>query len=229
MDFGFGGPEGRPFVLEVQPRRSDDDAAPDPASTPRDLPRARYPAVAANGGVGAQQPVYYPDDPIAPGPGDAGRVQGGGDGRLSDPYDFIENTFFKPGDRGRSARDEHQHHRRSARLELVHQSRRRQAAHGRGGAPGPRHDQRSGAGQVDDRVGEDATASRPGFTIRDSSRRTLVHQVRSASRTRKWPPAPRWSRRSCSGRLAIHVPENHLAVMRPRQPRGRRHARPSAT
>jgi hypothetical protein len=42
-------------------------------------------------------PVYYPDDPIKVDPEtrDASSVRGR---EISDPYDFLENTFFKPGD-----------------------------------------------------------------------------------------------------------------------------------
>src|SRR6476619_6157727 len=55
--------------------------------------------LAATGAVRAQLPVYFPDDPIARDPEtqDASRVAAWA---ISDPYDFIENTFFKPGDRG---------------------------------------------------------------------------------------------------------------------------------
>jgi hypothetical protein len=46
----------------------------------------------------AAAPAYYPDDPLAADPElrDAAAVQERG---LSDPYDFVENTFMKPGDR----------------------------------------------------------------------------------------------------------------------------------
>ncbi|MEP7115940.1 MAG: hypothetical protein ABI880_00045 [Acidobacteriota bacterium] len=46
----------------------------------------------------AARPVYYPDDPLAVDPEtrDATKVR---ERELSDPYDFLENTFFKPGNR----------------------------------------------------------------------------------------------------------------------------------
>ena len=45
----------------------------------------------------AAAPVYYPDDPLAADPDtrDAAAVR---ERDISDPYDFLENTFFKPGD-----------------------------------------------------------------------------------------------------------------------------------
>ena len=45
----------------------------------------------------AASPAYYPDDPLAADPElrDAAKV---GEREISDPYDFLENTFFKPGD-----------------------------------------------------------------------------------------------------------------------------------
>jgi hypothetical protein len=49
-------------------------------------------------GAGAQLPVYFPDDPIAADPErqDATKVASWD---ISDPYDFVQNTFFRPGDR----------------------------------------------------------------------------------------------------------------------------------
>ena len=43
-------------------------------------------------------PTYYPDDPLPVDPEtrDARQVH---EREISDPYDFVENTFLKPGDR----------------------------------------------------------------------------------------------------------------------------------
>ena len=62
------------------------------------LPAAFLVVAAALASANAAQPVYFPDDPIAidPETQDAGNVR---EWALSDPYDFVENTFFKPGDR----------------------------------------------------------------------------------------------------------------------------------
>jgi hypothetical protein len=53
---------------------------------------------AAAGAVRSATPTYFPDDPIAVDleSGDASSVQ---ERDLSDPYDFVENTFLKRGDR----------------------------------------------------------------------------------------------------------------------------------
>jgi hypothetical protein len=50
-------------------------------------------------GTAAQSRVYYPDDPIVTDPEtqDASKVASW---EISDPYDFVQNTFFKPGERG---------------------------------------------------------------------------------------------------------------------------------
>ena len=54
-------------------------------------------AAAVSHGGRAASPAYYPDDPLAADPElrDAAKV---GEREISDPYDFLENTFFKPGD-----------------------------------------------------------------------------------------------------------------------------------
>ena len=43
-------------------------------------------------------PTYYPDDPLAVDP-ETRDAAGVSDREISDPYDFVENTFLKPGDR----------------------------------------------------------------------------------------------------------------------------------
>ena len=55
--------------------------------------------VIGNQGTAAQSRVYFPDDPIATDPEtqDASKVA---PWEISDQYDFVQNTFFKPGERG---------------------------------------------------------------------------------------------------------------------------------
>ncbi len=43
-------------------------------------------------------PIYFPDDPLAVDP-ETRDAAGVGEREISDPYDFVENTFLKPGDR----------------------------------------------------------------------------------------------------------------------------------
>jgi hypothetical protein len=55
-------------------------------------------ALGLQAAAGAQMPTYFPDDPLMVDPEtqDASMAQ---PRDLSDPYDFVENTFLKPGDR----------------------------------------------------------------------------------------------------------------------------------
>ena len=71
--------------------------------------------------VSGQRPKFYSDDPIA-------RVEDTRDASSVQPksvnltYDETLNLFGNPGDpEHEPPRDEHQHHRRGARLELVYQ------------------------------------------------------------------------------------------------------------
>jgi hypothetical protein len=72
---------------------------PRPPSRPRFLLAALLLAITlASHAISAQLPAYFPDDPIATDPEtqDASKVASWA---ISDPYDFVQNTFFKPGDR----------------------------------------------------------------------------------------------------------------------------------
>ncbi len=111
VDVGLGGPEGARLFCEVQPGVLKMHAmVTSPTRRRALLPAAFLVVAAALASANAAQPVYFPDDPIAVDPEtqDAGNVR---EWALSDPYDFVENTFFKPGDRTTAARAEHQHHR----------------------------------------------------------------------------------------------------------------------
>ena len=105
-----------------------------------------------------------------------------------------------------------QHHRRGARLELVHQPR---SARGRSTAERAPSRARPSAARRRARGRSSrarATASPRASPLRDAPARS--GSSRSTRRpTPRWRPAPRWSRPSSSGRSAIHVPENHLAVL----------------
>ena len=63
-----------------------DDTSADHRSSPRAAP-----------GRGSQ-PVFFPDDPIAVDP-ETQDASGLDKRDISDPYDFVENTFLNPGDR----------------------------------------------------------------------------------------------------------------------------------
>ena len=183
IDVGFGGPEGTATVLRSSARRSEDARhghRPDPS--PLRSSRRLLVLGGLGTGAGAGQPVYFPDDPIAldPETQDACKVRELGRSAIRTTSSRTRSSspaIATP----RRAR-ERQHHRRSARLELVHQPRR---PSGRSTADEVRRGPDTTSGPAAGPwtiVSGKSDGVTPGFTIRDTAGDHLVHQVRSASR-----------------------------------------------
>ena len=145
---------------------------------------------------------FYGDDPLAREP----ETQDASGSRRGTSTSFVDLAAEPVRASRRSdaerPRAGHQHDRRSARLELVHQSHRRAAGQRRRGRarPADRRPGRRPARWAVSRAKEAGAA--PGFTMRDSQRRHLVRVVRRRRAIPKRRPARCWSRTRSSGRSA---------------------------
>ena len=155
----------------------------------RAAPAAGCSSVAALGllasAVSTQGPRFYPDDPIArePESQDASKAQ---------PYEHRIDVRddLQPVRHGRlqavgHARAEHQHDRRSARLELVHQPHRHEPGHRRGDSRAARSSARRPIPSHWMLIREKTSGAHPGFTAQGRQGRDLVPRVRSARTSRK--------------------------------------------
>jgi hypothetical protein len=177
--------------------------------------RALFPAAllvaAALASANAAQPVYFPDDPIAidPETQDAGKVR---EWALSDPYDFVENTFFKPGDRTPrralnintidEVPDSSWFTNRAGVKPLTPEEVRRGPDTTSGPAPGK--------WTV---VSGKSDGVTPGFTIRDSANVMWFIKFDPESNPEMATGAEMVATKLFWA-LGFHVPENHLAVLR---------------
>jgi hypothetical protein len=166
--------------------------------------------LAANRGVGAQLPVYFPDDPIARDPEtqDASKVAAWA---ISDPYDFIENTFIKPGDRGP---------RRAMNVNTIDEVPDSSWFTNRAGSrPLTADEVRRGSDTTDGPapgkwtiVSGKTDGVTPGFTIRDTAGITWFIKFDPPSNPEMSTGAEMVATKLFWA-LGYHVPENHLAVM----------------
>ena len=166
---------------------------------------------AALASANAAQPVYFPDDPIAVDPEtqDAGNVR---EWALSDPYDFVENTFFKPGDRTPrralnintidEVPDSSWFTNRAGVKPLTAEEVRRGPDTTSGPAPGK--------WTV---VSGKSDGVTPGFTIRDSANVMWFIKFDPESNPEMATGAEMVATKLFWA-LGFHVPENHLAVLR---------------
>ena len=128
----------------------------------------------------ASGPKFFRDDPIARDPETQDASRRAARSSISQLYDFVENSFLGAGEQADHARGQRQHHRRSARLELVHQPRSGASAMvGRPAASRGPTPARARRGHLDDRLGQDGGRR---ARLHDSRRRrrALLHQVRPA-------------------------------------------------
>ena len=165
-------------------------------------------------------PALLRDDPIArePESQDASKAQ---PYEIESMYEMTHNLFVTPGYKpSGAAREEHQHDRRGAGLELVHEPDRREAGHGRRDRPRPQRRRAAGsvalgAHQREDRRrpsglhGEGRARARPGSSssIRPTSRR--ARPARSAIATKIF-----WA-------LGYNQVESFLTTFDPKQRRDR--------
>jgi len=160
---------------------------------------------------GAQSPAYYPDDPIPVDPEtqDASKVR---PWDISDPYDFVENTFFRVGDRSPKRAvnvntiDEVPDsswfaNRAGVRALSVEEIRRGPDTTG-GPAPG--------AWTV---ISGKSDGITPGFTIRDTAGIVWFIKFDPPSNPEMATGAEMVSTKLFWA-LGYHVPDNHLAVLR---------------
>src|SRR5918993_4305888 len=159
----------------------------------------------------AAQPTYFPDDPIAVDPEkqDASAVA---KQDISDPYDFVENTFFKPGDRTAKRAvnintidevpDSSWFTNRAGALPLTAEDVRRGPDTSSGPAPGP---WRIISGKSD--------GITPGFTILDTANVMWFIKFDPESNPEMATGAEMVSTKLFWA-LGYHVPENHLANLR---------------
>lgn len=160
---------------------------------------------------GAQTPVYFPDDPIAVDPEtqDAAGVKSW---EISDPYDFVENTFRKPGDRTP---------RRALNVNTVDEVPDSSWFTNRAGArPLSADEVRRGpdrtAGPAPGRwsvVSGKSDGITPGFTIRDSAGITWFIKFDPPSNPEMATGAEMVATKLFWA-LGFHVPENHLSTLR---------------
>jgi hypothetical protein len=166
-------------------------------------------AVAA--GTNAAQPVYFPDDPIAVDPEtqDAGNVR---EWALSDPFDFVENTFLKPGDRTP---------RRALNINTIDEvpdsswftnraGTRPLSAEEVGRGPDTTTGPAPGKWTV---VSGKSDGITPGFTIRDAAGIIWFIKFDPESNPEMATGAEMVATKLFWA-LGFHVPENHLAVLR---------------
>lgn len=159
----------------------------------------------------AAAPVYYPDDPIAVDPEtqDASGVQ---PWNLSDPYDFLEHTFIRPGDRtNRRAMnvntidevpDSSWFTNRVVARPLDAAAIARGPNTGDGPAPGPWTI-----------VSGKSDGITPGFTIRDAAGTIWFIKFDPPANPEMATGAEMISTKLFWA-LGYHVPENHLATLR---------------
>jgi hypothetical protein len=162
-------------------------------------------------GSHAQSPTYFPDDPIAVDPEtqDASKVRGWD---ISDPYDFVENTFLKPGDRTPrrainvntvdEVPDSSWFTNRIGARELTVDEVRRGPDTSSGPSPGP---WTAISGKSD--------GITPGFTIRDTAGLTWFVKFDPPSNPEMATGAEIVSTKLFWA-LGFHVPENHVATLR---------------
>lgn len=163
------------------------------------------------GAPGAQVPTYFPDDPLAidPESQDASGVKGWD---ISDPYDFVENTFLKPGDRtpqralnvntADEVPDSSWFTNRAVARPLSADEVRRGPDQLSGVAPGP--------WSVISGKSDGVT---PGFTIRDTAGIMWFIKFDPRSNPEMATGAEIVSTKLFWA-LGFHVPENHLATLR---------------
>lgn len=168
-------------------------------------------AVTVSSAGRAAQPVYFPDDPIAVDPEtqDASGVQ---EWEISDPYDFLENTFLKPGDRSPrravnintidEVPDSSWFTNRAGTRPLSPDEVRRGPDTTSGPAPGP--------WTV---VSGKSDGITPGFTIRDTAGVIWFIKFDPESNPEMATGAEMVSTKLFWA-LGFHVPENHLSVLR---------------
>jgi hypothetical protein len=169
------------------------------------------PGLVAGDGAGAQAPTYFPDDPIAldPETQDASKVKSWD---ISDPYDFFENTFLKPGDRtprravnvntADEVPDSSWFTNRAAVRALSADEVRRGPDTSSGPAAGP--------WTV---ISGKSDGITPGFTIRDSAGAIWFIKFDPPSNPEMATGAEMVSTKLFWA-LGFHVPENHLASLR---------------
>jgi hypothetical protein len=163
------------------------------------------------GTAGAQSPAYYPDDPIATDPEtqDASKVQ---EWDISDPYDFVENTFFKRGDHTPrravnintidEVPDSSWFTNRVGARALSADEVRRGPDATNGPAPGPWTI-----------ISGKSDGITPGFTIRDTAGLVWFIKFDPPSNPEMATGAEMVSTKLFWA-LGFHVPENHLATLR---------------
>jgi hypothetical protein len=164
----------------------------------------------AAGRVRGQLPAYFPDDPIARDPEtqDASKVV---EWAISDPYDFIENTFFKPGDRSP---------RRAMNVNTIDEVPDSSWFTNRAGArpltvEEVRRGDETSAGPAPGKwtiVSGKSDGVTPGFTIRDAAGITWFIKFDPPSNPEMSTGAEMIST-TLFWTLGYHVPDNHLAVM----------------
>ncbi len=132
-------------------------------------------------GASTQAPRFYPDDPIAREPESQDAVEGGALRAVADVRAGVQPVRHLGLQADRPAREEHQHDRRGAGFELVHQSHRRQGDYDR--RAGSRPECRTAARPVE--VGADPGKDlrrAPGLHGHRRQGGDLVPRVRSAAR-----------------------------------------------
>ncbi len=168
-------------------------------------------ALGLQAAAGAQMPTYFPDDPLLVDPEtqDASAVQ---PRDLSDPYDFVENTFLKPGDRTP---------RRAINVNTIDEvpdsswftnragTRPLSAADVRRG-PDVTNGPAPGVWSV---ISGKSDGITPGFTIRDTAGVTWFIKFDPPSNPEMATGAEMVSTKLFWA-LGFHVPENHLATLR---------------
>ena len=162
-------------------------------------------------GTRAQSPTYFPDDPLQldPETQDASTVTSRD---ISDPYDFVENTFFKPGDRTR---------RRALNVNTADEVPDSSWFTNRAGARTlPADEVRRGPDTTNGPapgkwtvVSGKSDGITPGFTIRDTAGITWFIKFDPPSNPEMATGAEVVSTKLFWA-LGYHVPENHLAVLR---------------
>ena len=175
------------------------------------VPAAVLVVAAAITGANAAPPVYFPDDPIAVDPEtqDAGQVR---EWALSDPFDFVENTFLKPGDRTPQ---------RALNINTVDEVPDSSWFTNRAGArPLTAEDVRRGPDTTSGPaagpwtvVSGKSDGVTPGFTIRDRANVTWFIKFDPESNPEMATGAEMVATKLFWA-LGFHVPENHLAVLR---------------
>ena len=208
VDIGFGG-EGVQTSSSSARRSSNETCAARLIFAALVAFRRLCRSAASRPGV-ANGPRFYRDDPIARDP-ETEDASGVREAELSELYDFAENSFLGAGERRRHPRGQHQHDRRGAGLELVHQPPRPRAVDGRPAGQRTRH--RHGTIGTWTIVSGKMEGVAPGFTIRDGAGQLYFIKFDPPSNPEMASGAEVISTKFFHA-FGYHVPENYLATIR---------------